>query len=171
MSTRSLFFIPAFLISIILNGNNYFFKEKKDTSKYKIVNEKGKTVKFSDFKGKVVYVDFWANWCGPCKRMMVNSKELHHKFTKAQLKKIVFVYVSVDNDSMAWRKGVEEIAVEGINLFSPAQWPDGAWNYFHVTGLPRFMTINKKGNIAAYIAKTPLQEGVYENLIALINED
>ena len=164
-------FIVFFLFFLLVQSKVFScsFREK-DTANYTLLNQKGKKVKLSDFKGKVVYVDFWASWCGGCKEIMKLSKELHDRFSKAQRQKIVFVYISIDNDSLAWQKAIEQIGTGGVNLISPAKLPNAAGTYFNVTGLPRYMTIDKSGKIVAFIAKSPQQEGVYEDLLQLIEQ-
>lgn len=146
------------------------FSIGKDTLTFKMFDEKGKEVSISKFKGKVVYLDFWASWCGSCKQYMEKSKLLHAKFTKKQLKKIVFLYLSVDNDPEVWKKSKASVTVEGIHLLSPANSPDGAYIFFRVTGMPRYVIIDKKGEITSFIAKTPYQEEVFDELLKLIEQ-
>ena len=63
----------------------------------------GKTVKLSDYagKGKVVLVDFWASWCGPCRREMPNLVEAYAKYKG---KNFEIVGVSLDQDAAAWKE-------------------------------------------------------------------
>jgi thiol-disulfide isomerase/thioredoxin len=135
---------------------------------YRIVDEKGKSVKFSDFKGKAIYVDFWASWCGPCRQQMPFSKELHKKFSDKQLKSLVFLYISIDNDSAAWRKAVKDIGMEGFQAISPANWSDGAGNFFYVNSIPRYMLIDKTGKVVDDNAKRPSDPSVFQDILNLI---
>lgn len=164
--------------AVIIKEKCGAYMEKKDEVKnpaqtdtkagYRIVNEKGKPVTLTDFKGKVVYVDFWASWCGPCRQQMPFSKELHHRFTDKQIKNIVFLYVSIDTDENAWRKAVKDIGMEGIQTHSPSNWPDGAGNYFRVNSIPRYMLIDKDGKITDENAKRPSDPDVYRDILNLL---
>src|SRR5207237_983162 len=66
--------------------------EKESTSGYpKLKDLDGKYFTIDDLKGKVVYADFWASWCGPCRAQMPASKQLHEMFSAKQLKNLVFL--------------------------------------------------------------------------------
>jgi thiol-disulfide isomerase/thioredoxin len=64
----------------------------------------GEEVSLSDFQGKVVYLDFWASWCGPCMREVPFAKELKKRM--AGQDDLVFLYISIDTDEEAWRRTV-----------------------------------------------------------------
>ena len=63
----------------------------------------GKTVRLSDFRGKYVYVDLWATWCGPCNAEIPHLRKLEERLRG---KNIVFVGISSDSDRDAWAKFV-----------------------------------------------------------------
>ena len=130
---------------------------------FTFVDQNGKEVSLSDFKGKVVYVDFWASWCGPCKREMPFSHELRNKFKNN--KDVVFLYVSVDKNEAAWRKAITDYNVTGVNLLATGgQLESMAYNY-NLTGIPLFILVDKKGKIVSNPAPRPSSGQELETLI------
>jgi thiol-disulfide isomerase/thioredoxin len=140
---------------------------KKSSTGAGLVDLKGKPVELESLKGKVVYIDFWASWCGPCRKMMPFSKQMHDQLTPEQKKKIVFLYISIDGDSAAWRKAIVDMGMEGIQYISPGNWSSKAVKYFQINSIPRYMIMNKAGDIVDYNAKRPADPAVLEELIRL----
>jgi thiol-disulfide isomerase/thioredoxin len=104
----------------------------------------GEEVSLSDFKGKVVYLDFWASWCGPCMREVPYAKELKKRM--AGQDDLVFLYISIDTDEEAWRRTVANQEIRGVHLNVPggrAEVP----SLYNVKGVPTFYIIGRDGNI------------------------
>lgn len=102
--------------------------------------------------GKLVYVDFWASWCAPCRKAFVTSRNLQEKYKNED---VVFAYVSIDKDYTAWKKASE---AEGLN-----QIPD---NYcvlkatailkdFKIKAIPRYMLYDRTGKLIMSNAPHP----------------
>ena len=136
---------------------------------FKMVGLSGKDVSIDDFRGKVIYVDFWASWCGPCRQQFPHAKELKNMLTKDQQKHVVFLYISIDNTEDRWKGAIEKYELEGEHAFSPGGWGSGAASYFKVTSIPRYMLIDKKGNIADPNAKRPSsREAILNDILMLL---
>ena len=120
----------------------------------------GKAYSLSDFKGKVVYLDFWASWCGPCIQQMPYAKELKKRMDGQS--DLVFLYVSVDSDETAWRNAVKQHEIEGINLHAGT---DGASKAFNVSGIPAFFLIGRDGKIIDHKAPRPSAENIDQILL------
>ncbi len=149
-------------------------KEEKPAERKKdeldLTDLNGKHVSLSDFDGKVVYIDFWASWCGPCRKMMPFSKQLHAQLSEKQKKKIVFLYISIDADKEQWKKGIKDLDIEGVNVISPGNWQSKAVAYFQINGIPRYMIMNKKGDIVDVNAARPADQSVLLKLLKLADE-
>ena len=101
----------------------------------------GKEVSLSDFKGKYVYVDLWATWCGPCNAEIPSLKKLEEEF---QGRNIYFVSISCDKSQDEWEKFVKERQMGGIQLHMRGnnKYMEELGN----NGIPRFLLIDREGN-------------------------
>ena len=128
-------------------------------------NYKGGTTSLDDLKGKFVYIDVWATWCGPCKREIPFLKEVEKEFHE---KNIAFVSISVDKLEAheAWKTMIKEKELGGIQLFA------GTDNQFtgdyQIDGIPRFILIDDKGNVVDPDAPRPSNPKLKEVLNNLL---
>lgn len=112
----------------------------------------GKMVSLSDFKGKVVLVDVWATWCGPCRGEIPHLKKLEEEMHG---KDVVFLGVSVDEvkDKQKWLDFIEKEGLKGVQVLA------GGWSKitkdYKINGIPRFMVFDRKGNIVSVDAPRP----------------
>lgn len=103
----------------------------------------GKQVNLSDFKGRYVFIDCWATWCGPCKGQLPHLKNLEERYHD---KNIVFVSISSDKDRSAWTKMVREKSLGGVQLNEPRLDSD-FFTLFQVNAIPRFILLNPDGTV------------------------
>lgn len=110
----------------------------------------GKKVALSDLKGKLVLVDLWATWCGPCHAEEPHWEKLNEEYKD---KAIAFVGVSVDQDKKAWEKYVPEKNLKGIQLH--AGTGNALSEAYKVSGIPRYILIDKAGNLISADSPRP----------------
>jgi len=128
----------------------------------------GNEVSLSDFSGKVVYLDFWASWCGPCMREVPFAKELKKRMEGQD--DLVFLYVSVDTDETAWRNKVAEMEIQGVHLNVPGFNHEVPANY-NLKGVPTFYLIGRDGKIFDNRPPRPSNPKVDEVLKAALSQE
>ncbi|QOW11921.1 TlpA family protein disulfide reductase [Kaistella flava (ex Peng et al. 2021)] len=107
-----------------------------------LIDEKGNKVSLEDLKGKVVFINFWATWCGPCIAEMPSIQKLHDKFKDN--KDIVFVILEAEGNKTKATKFMEN---RKLNL--PLYYPAGDFPAEFFRGsLPTTVILDKQGNIA-----------------------
>lgn len=113
----------------------------------------GKEYNLQKIKGKYVYIDVWATWCGPCKVQIPYMKQLEEKFRDAPIE---FVSISVDDekDKSLWKKMVEENEMSGLQLFAGRE-NNFAYDY-QIQFIPTFILLDKEGNILLRNAPEPM---------------
>jgi len=122
----------------------------------------GIEVSLSDYQGKVVYLKFWASWCGPCMRQVPPAAELKKRL--AGHDDLVFLYVSIDTDNHAWQSTVEHHGITGTHLVTPGR-ERGAPALYQVKWIPTFYIIGRDGKIFDNRPPMPSEPGVDEALL------
>ena len=102
----------------------------------------GKKWSLRDFRGKYVYIDVWATWCGPCRQELPYMKELESEF---EGKDIVFLGLSIDKDKAAWEAKVKSGELCGVQLYLGTG--SSFQNRFRINGIPRFILIDREGRV------------------------
>lgn len=128
-------------------------KELIKAPDFSLADINGKRFDLSDFKGKYVYMDIWATWCGPCKVQIPFMKELEKQFHDAP---IYFVSVSLDKleDKPIWEKMVRENQMSGVQLFAGRE--DNFGFDYKIEYIPTFIILDKEGNIMIDRAPVPM---------------
>ncbi len=107
----------------------------------------GNERKLSDLRGTVVLLDFWASWCGPCRRENPSVVRAYEKYKDQGFE--VFS-VSLDSDASRWRKAIEQDQLTWPNHVSDLQgWRNGAARAYGISSIPHTMLIDRDGAILA----------------------
>lgn len=112
----------------------------------------GKEYSLSDFRGNLVYIDFWATWCRPCREQIPHFAKIKELYAG---KPIVFVAISVDDDIVAWKKMVNDQGLKGIQLHANKAWSSDVVKNYQIKGIPTFVLIDQNGIIIEYNAPRP----------------
>lgn len=128
----------------------------------------GKTHKSSDFEGKVLYIDFWATWCGPCKQEIPHMAKLYDHYKNNP--KIAIISISIDTNVEAWRKMVTKDKPEWPQFVAEGAQNMKMSNDWGITAIPRFIILNADGTIRSANATRPSSPNIIQELDAIIAE-
>jgi thiol-disulfide isomerase/thioredoxin len=117
-------------------------------------NYAGGTSSLDDFKGKYVFIDVWATWCGPCIYEFPFLDTLENSYKG---KNIQFVTVSIDTQANRekWRAFVKEKHLDGVQLRAENAFDSAFIKAYNINGIPRFLVIDPKGHIVSSNAPRP----------------
>ena len=96
-----------------------------------------------DFKGKILVLDFWASWCGPCRAEIPHLKEA---FESCNGKGVEFLSVSIDKDGAAWRKAMKEENMPWAQVQAPKAGKD-VMKLYQFSGIPYILVLDQEGRI------------------------
>ena len=105
----------------------------------------GSPLKLTDLRGKVVLLDFWASWCGPCRQENPNVVRLYEKYKDAGF---TVMSVSLDNNKDKWLQAIEKDKLAWPNHVSDLKgWQNEVAKLYKVSGIPFTVLIDKEGKI------------------------
>ncbi len=119
---------------------------------FTLTDIEGNEHSLSDFKGQLVYIDFWASWCGPCRREIPHLKKVKEAYKG---KPIAFLAISLDDDKSAWERMVEKEELKGYQLHAEKAWQSDVAKQYQIYGVPTFVLIDGEGKIIEYPATRP----------------
>jgi len=112
----------------------------------KLPDTKGVYQSTKDLRGKYVMIDFWASWCGPCRKENPFNLELYNAFKD---KGFAIFGVSLDKDHDAWIKGIEEDHLPWTQVSDLKYWNSEVVNTFHFNAIPHNILLDPQGKIIA----------------------
>ena len=138
-------------------------------------NINGSKTSLKDFKGKYVYIDVWATWCGPCIAEIPSLKRLEKEYHG---KNIEFISISIDDGASykdnskdaakkGWKIMIAKKELKGTQLLADNGWQTTFARDYSINSIPRFILIDDKGNVVDANAPRPSSERIKDLLKSL----
>lgn len=121
-----------------------------------------KEYSLSDFKGKVVYLDLWASWCGPCRAEIPALKKIYDVFKSKD--KVKIIGIAVKDGKKEWLNAIKQDSPQWLQLYDHGNTVSMSYN---AIAIPKYVLIDKNGNIANFNAPRPSDT---EKLVSEINK-
>jgi thiol-disulfide isomerase/thioredoxin len=106
----------------------------------------GKNISLKESLGKVTLIDFWASWCGPCRKENPNLVMLYNNF---HTKGLNIIGVSLDNDATKWKDAIKLDNLNWIQISNLKQWQDPIAQMYSIEQIPSSFLLDEKGKIIA----------------------
>jgi thiol-disulfide isomerase/thioredoxin len=139
----------------------------KPAPEFEGYSHEGKKISIKDLKGKIVYIDVWATWCGPCVAEIPASKKLQKELTNED--KVQFLNVSLDSKRSDWEKFLKKNkAWKGLHIIIEPEMIQSFYTTYKLFGVPGYILIDQSGNIVTMKASRPSEGKIKSQIKQLL---
>lgn len=117
---------------------------------FALPNTEGDTIQLSDLRGRVVLIDFWASWCGPCRR---ENPEMVKVYAEYHPKGLEILGVSFDNKAEAWHKAILDDQLTWMHVSDLQGWSSSAGALYGINSIPHTVLLDATGRVVAHNVK------------------
>ncbi|NLR62649.1 AhpC/TSA family protein [Chitinophaga polysaccharea] len=107
----------------------------------------GHEIRFNDFKGSWLLMDFWASWCGPCRENVPELREVYEKYKGKGLK---VLSISVDTDPEKWKKAIQSLGMEWLHGSDLKGQLSGVAHSYRINAIPRYFLFAPDGKVVIW---------------------
>jgi peroxiredoxin len=137
----------------------------KKIKSFELADAEGKMINIEDFQGKYVLIDFWASWCGPCRRENPNVVDAFNNYSKNDF---TILGVSLDKDKEKWLEAIEKDGLAWSHISDLKGWDNAVSKDFGVRGIPFSVLIDPNGVV---LAKNLRGEELHSYLAGLFEKE
>ncbi len=127
---------------------------------FEMTGAKGKKFRLSDFRGKAVYIDVWATWCGPCCAEIPHMEKLAKHYAKN--KKVELISISLDSSKAKWEKKLAQDKPMWKQFICPDNFESVLCKNYDINGIPRFLFFDKDGKVISLNAPRPSSSDIIQ---------
>jgi peroxiredoxin len=140
---KTLFILPVIFISLAVKAQ---IKFGYDAPEIALPDVNGDTLHLSSLKGKVVLLDFWASWCGPCR---ATNKQLVKLYPKFKDKGFEIFSVSLDANSKSWKKAIQKDKISWLQVNDSGDFDAATAVKWRIDAIPTSYLIDRDGKLVA----------------------
>jgi thiol-disulfide isomerase/thioredoxin len=144
------------VIILILFCNTIYSQEKEIEKKFVYPNRSSLQKIIDSHKGSVIYLDFWASWCKPCRKEIKKMKGIKEYFID---KSVSFIYISIEGEKIKCAEAIEKDGIIEENYLMYELFNDTGYKELDkINAIPHYIIFNKKGEMVNSNAPSPSQE-------------